>query len=507
MGKKVKTVDGFTPRRRVMNKPLGIQQGKAKKITVKAPKRNASEEFLSPVGSFDLTSDDIEKDLKKVKKNKKQKKPRKKWSKKRKIITGIITFLILLLIGAGIFAHFYLEKLTHGNIGLWDVFTAKDVELKKGENGRTNILVLGTSGYEMDGSGHDGAQLTDSIMIISLDQENKDVAMLSLPRDLHVGYTCTATGKVNEIYWCANQDGTDEAAGIQAAEEQIGEILGLDFQYYVHLDWGALVQAVDAVGGVTVTLDEDIFDDWTNTYITAGVPTTLNGEEALGLARARHGTYSGDFTRGASQQKILIALKERVMEQGLSVGQLFDLMNALGDNVRMDFNADELKTLYNIMGDFNMDNIRQVTLLDADKGINLLTTGTIGGISYVLPTAGDGIYTDIQTYIKQQFSNDPVEREGAQILVLNGTATPGLAGSEKERLEEAGYNVADISDAPEGSCADNYCVYVMNDEKPATKEKLEKFYKVDKTFTADELTVPLYYPDLYDFVVIIGKVE
>ena len=504
MGKKVKTIDGFTPRRSGANRIVGTQQRNGRKITVGTPKRSASEEFLSPIGTFDLTSDDVEKDIKKAKKNKKQKKVHKKWSKKRKIITGIIIFLIVLLVGGVAFVHFYLEKLTGGNIGLWDVFTAKDVELKKGANGRTNILVLGTSGYEMNGSGHDGAQLTDSIMVLSLDQENKDIAMMSLPRDLKVNYTCTGTGKVNEIYWCANQDGTDEIAGVTAAQEEIGDILGLDFQYYVHVDWGALVQVVDAVGGITVTLDEDIFDDWTNTFITAGVPTTLNGEEALGLARARHGTYAGDFTRGASQQKILIALKDKVVEQGLSVGQLFDLMNALGDNVRMDFNADELKTLYNIMKDFNMDNIRQVTLLDAENGINLLTTGTINGISYVLPTAGEGVYTDIRAYLKQQFSNDPVAREGAKILVLNGSGTVGAASTEKEKLEDSGYTVIDIDDAPTDACSAKYCVYAMNDEKSATAEALKKYYNKENLKAAGDLTVQLYNPSLYDFVVIVG---
>lgn len=503
MDKKVKSIDGFTPRPNLQKRAVGIQN--THKTAAKKRKKSSSEDFLAPIGTLSLSSEDIEKDIKASKKQKKAKKPRKKWSKKRKAITVII-IILLLLVGAGLFAHFYLEKLTGGNIGLLDVFTAKDVELKTDQNGRTNILVLGTSGYEMDGSGHDGAQLTDSIMIISLDQKNKDVALLSLPRDLKTDYICTGTGKVNEVYWCANQLGDDEEAGVAAAMEEIGDILGIDFQYYAHLNWGALVQVVDAIGGVTVTLDEDIFDDWTNTFITAGEPTVLDGESALGLARARHGTYSGDFTRGASQQKILMAIKDKVMSEGISIGQLFDLMNAVGDNVRMNFNADELKTLYNMMSDFNMDNIRQITLLDPENGINLVTTGTINGISYVLPTAGDGIYTDIQTYIKQQLSNNPVEREGASVLVLNGTATMGVASTEQEKLEAKGYTVTDISDASEDACSASYCLFAMNNENPATKAALEALYGVtaqDKT----TLTVPLYYPDLYDFVIIVGSAE
>lgn len=521
MSKKVKTIDGFSRPAKGQKRTVGVPaKGKnAKKITVtaaKKAKRAANEDFLAPVGTLDLTSEQIDRDIQKKKgkkvskKAKKNKKPRKKWSKKRKIITGIIIFLILALIGAGIFAHWYLNRVSGGQIGLFDVFTAKDVELKKDANGRTNVLVLGTSGYDMGGSEHDGAQLTDSMMIISLDQEKKDVAMFSLPRDLLVGNTCTETGKVNEIYWCNNQDGTDEEAGATAAMEEVGAILGIDFQYYAHMNWGALVQVVDALGGVTVTLDEDIFDEWTNVYIDAGVPTELDGETALGLARARHGTYQGDFSRGASQQKILVAIEEKVMQEGLSLGQMMDLMGTLGDNVRMNFNADELKTIYNIVTseEFSLENnVRQIALTDLEGELNLFMTDNIGGISYVVPVAGTYDYREIQKYLKQQLSSDAVTREGAEILVLNGTSELGAASAEEEALEEKGFFVADIDDAPEGACVAEYCVYDLTDgEKPATIKKLLKRYKLEEAYGEEDLPVQIY-PGLYDIVVIIGESE
>lgn len=531
MVKKVKYVDGFAPKKAVGRQSrtagFGDKPKKASKNGSRAAKttqttarsrvrRIAIDDFSAPVNTLNLDSEQIDRDVQREalrkkggKKRKNKKKEKKKWSKKRKVLTVLAVLLVLIIAGAGamlIWGQGLLNKLSNGKIGLWDIITAKDVELKKDSNGRTNLLVLGTSGYDMGGSEHDGAQLTDSIMILSIDQATKDVAMLSLPRDLYVGDTCTDTGKINEIYWCNNQDGTNEEKGARAAMEEIGEVLGMDFQYYAHINWGALVQVVNALGGVTVTLDEDIADDWTETYIKAGVPTTLDGERALGLARARHGTAAGDFTRGNSQQKILLAIKDKMAENGLSLIQVMDLMGAVGDNVRTDFNADEVKTLYNLARDFSMENLRQITLLDADKNINYVTTGSLGnGISYVLPTAGATNYTEIQKYLKRALSSDGLQREGAEILVLNGTASAGVASAEEQRLEQKGFYVGDIDDAVAGICDAKYCVYDLSEGKmPISLEALKSFYGV--TELLDGKTLLKYYYNLpYDFVVIVGE--
>lgn len=483
-----------------------------KNVVKSTTRRTAAEDFLKPVQSFDFDSDDVEKMRKSAKNEKKtnkkakkepgyRKNGKKKWSRKKKIIVGIVLFLLAGLIAAGIWAHLMISKMTNGESGLFDAIIAKDVPLKTDENGRTNILVFGTSGYEMSGSGHDGAQLTDSIMVVSLDQETKDVAMISIPRDLKVKMACSA-GKVNEVYWCNNQSGNDEKAGAAALQKQMEDVLGISMQYYVHLDWGALVQIVDSVGGVTVTLDENINDSWTKTYIKAGVPTALNGEEALGLARARHGTAGGDFTRGNSQQKIIVALVNKVMEQGLGITNALSMVNALGDNLRMNFSTDEIRTLANLGKDFNLENMRQVPLVDVDNGVNLVTTGMVGGVSFVLPTAGVSNYKDIQAYIKQQLSSDPAVREAAAIEVLNGSGVSGTAATEQEKLEKDGYKVARIGDAPKGSY-EGYQVYVVNEEMSATKSALEKRYNVEAK-SASEIPAGISTKG-YDIIIIVGK--
>lgn len=354
-------------------------------------------------------------------------------------------------------------------------------------------------GSEGDGI-HDGAQLTDSIMIISLDQESGDLAMLSLPRDLKSLTTCTGTGKINEVYWCNNMEGTDEQAGAEALMNEVGSILGVDFQYYAHINWGSLVQIVDTLGGINVTLDEDIEDYYyTGAVFEAGVPYTINGGQALGLARARHGTASGDFSRGASQQKILIGIKDKVFEKSLSLTDLMSLASTLGDNLRTNFSVDELKTLAHLTSDFDFDKMRQISLIDP---IQLMTTGTINGISYVIPVGGANYYTDIQEYVAKMFSSDPRSYEDSSILVLNATETPGLASTEQATLEEDGYHNIYIDDTPAGDYTDDYTLYSLTDSAPGTKKLLEEKYNTTAK-SASEL--PATFPTNYDFILIINK--
>ncbi len=476
---------------------------------------NVTEDFLQPVQAFDFDEEtgELKAAQTPVEESPKLKKEKKKISKKRKIITSIILFIVLLLIGAVIWLILWgndiIAKITGGQgnvLSLLNLTSETYEPLKTDENGRTNILAFGTSGYNMDGEEgngvHDGAQLTDSIMVISLNQETGDVAMLSLPRDLKVSSTCTATGKINEIYWCNNMDNNDEQAGAEALMNEVGTILGLDFQYYAHLNWGSLVQIVNTLDGINVTLDEDIADYYyTGAVFNAGVEYTIDGEQALGLARARHGTTSGDFTRGASQQKILIGIKDKIFEKNLSLSDIMSLASTLGDNLRTNFSLEEMKTLAHLTFDFDFDTIRQVSLIEPNR---LMTTGDINGISYVLPSGGANYYLKIQDYVATMFSNDPRSYEDSTILVLNGGDLAGVASTEKERLEEAGYTSIYVDDAPEGEYSEGYTLYALTNSAPGTQKLLEEKYE-QTAKTLEEL--PEGITTDYDFVIIINKTD
>lgn len=482
-----------------------------KKPIAEKPKTDAIEDFLAPVEALNL-----DEKPEKSKKTKKLDRPKKSHKARRVIL--IVIFVILLLIGGflawGIlWGNDIIAKITggRGNIAdLW-TFTEETYEpLKTDSNGRTNILAFGTSGYNMEGDEgkgtHAGAQLTDSIMMISLNQDTGDIAMLSLPRDLKASPTCTRTGKINEVYWCnggggnASTEQEEKAAG--ALMTEVGSILGVDFQYYAHLNWGSLVQIVDTLGGITIVLDEDIHDYyWTGAVFEAGKEYTINGEQALGLARARHGTTGGDFSRGSSQQKILIGIKNKLLEKNLSIPDLISLASALGDNLRTNFSLQEFKTLAHFSSEYDFENMRQISLYNPSEGIRYMTTGTIDGISYVLPSAGVGNYGAIQSYVAARLSNDPRTYEGATIAVFNATDEDGLAALNRDSLKEDGFEITTIGNSEAGTYEDQYTVYAVSDKVKGTVELLEKFYGV-KSKPSSEL--PEGVPRDYDIIIVLG---
>ena len=504
-----KSVTKKTTPKKVTAKKPSAPKTTTKPVVSPTPAKpiSTTEDFLKPVQAFDFDeqSGELKASASPIKKGKKMKKDKKPKSKKRKIITTIVIILLILLIaGVGVilWLNGKLGNMTNdGN--LFDFFSETYDPLKTDENGRTNILAFGTSGYDMEGTEgeyvHDGAQLTDSIMVISLNQETGDVAMLSLPRDLKVSSTCTATGKINEVYWCNNMEGDNDQAGAEALMAEVSDILGVDFQYYAHLNWGSLVSIVDILGGITVTVDEDIDDSlYTGAVFQAGVPYTIDGGQALGLARARHGTISGDFTRGASQQKILVGIKDRVLEKNLSISDLLGLADTLGNNFSSSFSVSELKTLAHLLSEFDFNNMRQVSLIEPE---NFMATSNINGISYVIPAGGNGYYKAIQDYIAKMFSNDPRVYEDATILILNGTDTPGLASTEEANLATDEYTNIYTDNAPEGVYEDDYTLYALTDAKPGSQKAFEEKYNI-KAQSAENL--PAGIPTNYDFVLILG---
>lgn len=477
-----------------------------------APKQSV-EDFLKPIQAFDFNengelkeSKDSVKDMKKHSKYR-DKASKKKPSKKRRIITSVILVIVLILIGLITWAVFWgndiIAKITGGQGNIFDL--VKFVEptydpLKTDENGRTNILAFGTSGYNMEGDEgngkHAGAQLTDSIMAISLNQETGDIAMVSLPRDLKASPTCTATGKINEVYWCNNPRGEDEEAGATALMTEVGSILGMDFQYYVHINWGSLVTIVNIVDGITITLDEPIHDYYyTKANYDAGVEYTLNGEQALGLARARHGTKGGDFTRGDSQQKILIAIKDKLVAKDLSITDYIDLLNSLGDNFRSNFSIDEFKTMAHLTFDFDFESMRQISLYP-----DYMTTGSINGISYVLPRGGAGNYGSIQSYVAKMISNDPRSYEEPSIAIYNASEQVGIASDENIKLTDEGYTISVTDNAPEGEYPTGTTIYAFTN-KPGTKAMLEKLYN---TSVVTGENIPASLPANYDFIIVLN---
>lgn len=440
----------------------------------------------------------------------------------RRIVKWAIIFVVLVLALAGGWLA-YKTLNASGNIFKGNIFgLVQSQPLKQDSNGRSNILVLGTS---EDDPGHGGAFLTDSMMVVSIDQKNKTASMFSIPRDLYVKYgmACNSgeQGKINEYFNCVNEDYTTPEAEQERLTETrkfVGEIFGLDIQYGVHVNNTVIKDAVNAVGGVDVDIqgsngDPGILDrnfDWRCSYKCHLVKYDngvhhLDGEHALYLAMARgdiaptYGLGNSNFDREKNQQKIIVALKEKAVSTGTltDLGKVTGLIDSLGNNLRTNFETSEIRTLMTLGSDIPSTSIKSISLFGDDNSI--VTSGSYNGASVVMPAAGIFDYTELRTFLKQKLSTDPVTREGANIIVLNGSGVAGVAQTEADKLTEAGFIVSDVDNAPAGDYADVE-VYQIGDGMAGTKQRLESAFGVKVKKTIPPVTVA----EGINFVLIFG---
>lgn len=459
---------------------------------------------------------ETDKKSKRAKRRKDKKSDRRPRSKAKRIIKWVLISLgIIAVLVAG---YVFLKAVLAGNSIFKGSFLdiVQSQRLKEDQNGRSNFLIFGT-----EAEGHPGADLTDSIMVMSIDQDEKNAYMVSLPRDLWVEFDAPCDlgnqSKLNAVYYCGSDDGVDEPAGADALRKKAGEITGLDVQYYIHVNWAAVTDAVNAVGGVDVKIESEdprgILDrgmDWTCNYTCYlvnyknGEVAHLDGIHALALARARnaqggYGLPGGNFDREQNQQKIIRALREKAVSAGTltNIGAITGLIDTLGKNFRTNIETKEVRTLMDIGRDIKNEDIHSLTLVGEEEP--LVTTGAYNGQSIVRPIAGLFDYSDIAAYIEKNLTSDPVTREAAHVTVLNGSGTSGVAQQQADKLEELGFVVDGVDNAPEGNYG-KATIYQINKDKTASAAKLKEIYGVTPKTTAPPVSVV----GETDFLVIIG---
>ncbi len=476
------------------------------------------------------------------------KKPRRRLRLPKSLAGRIALFvaIILLVIGGFLVIKTFVVSGSLFNGGSILSLLTPGEPLKTDSQGRTNIIVFGTSQDDSvhqaaDGGG--GLWLTDSIQLMSIDQKAKTVKMVAVPRDLWVKLDNCEIGdysKINAVYECGSKlyNSTQHVTGDYKAQDTAGAkglmtriqtVTGIQPQYFVHVDYSVLKQATDAVGGIDVNIVGDgasgIYDtnfDWNcphgprtckNVYYPHDGTYHLNGQQALYLARARadSGAYSylnfgldqGDFDRQANQQKIMIALKDKAESAGVLANPvaLSKLLDALGSNVTMSFSAGEVKTLLDFSAKLPKNGIQSVSLVDAKNPV--VMNDMVSGQSAVVPTSGPYDYSSIINYLMRQLSTNPATKENASVGVYNASGVGGRAGKLQTPLQQLGLVVdttgnADASDAGSGG----YALYDQSNGKmPLTLQLLQKTLGVKATTSA----VPGDITSTDDFVVVINR--
>jgi LCP family protein required for cell wall assembly len=226
---------------------------------------------------------------------------------------------------------------------------------------RFNVLLLGS---DNDLKFAANAVLTQVMILVSIDPTTHDVAMISIPRDFWVPIRGYGYQKIDVAY---------EVGGVALARSTVESLFGVKIDYYAWVGLSGLVQVIDTLGGVDVTVQHPILDeaypDDLNTadpyayfrlYIPAG-PQHLDGTTALQYVRSRHGDFLSDFGRSQRQQQVLVAIKTRVQTMS-AIAHVPRLVAALEGSVKTDLSVPAIVQLAALSRNVPPSNIRQQVL-------------------------------------------------------------------------------------------------------------------------------------------------
>lgn len=364
--------------------------------------------------------------------------PKKRNPQGQKKVFVLLIFLAVLfgVVGARFWKYL--------SIGL-QIFTNNKIELKQSQQ-RVNLLLLGVGGGT-----HEGPDLTDTIILASIDINTKEAVLISMPRDFWVP---ELRAKINSAYTTGEEK--QKGKGLLLASAVVRRVTGQEIDYALKIDFSGFVKAVDLIGGLDIEV-ENTFDDYAypltgrendlcghlemeiaslSAQIASGSAdaeeifscryehlhfdqgeTHMDGITALKYVRSRHaeGQEGSDFARSKRQEKVVAAFKDKIF----SLNLLFDPVKALNiieiikksidTNVKEEEYADFIKLAQNLRG----VSIKSVVLDMGDT-----QTGRPGLLMnpplmeeylnqwVLIPANGNGNYKGIQKYVECEINEN-----------------------------------------------------------------------------------------------------
>lgn len=368
--------------------------------------------------------------------------------------------------------------------------TSTERELTGEEDDRINILLLGNGG-----AGHDGPELTDTIIFASFRPSTNEIGLLSIPRDLLVPIPGYGQNKINHVnaYGEIDSPGT----GPEFASEVISDILDQEIHYYAKVDFDGFEELIDAVDGVDVYVDT-AFSDYTYPTSDDLVQTIsfatgwqhMDGKTALQFSRSRHGTNGegSDFARAERQQKVILAAKDELLSPSvlLSPGKLNQLVELFQEHVDTDLTFWEMVKLGRLAPE--IDSVNQLVLDTSAE--SPLYGSTINGSYVILPKSDD--WSEVQYLAEHIFTSSslstnlavgaisPLEIETSVSLeIQNGTTTTGLAFETSQLLSSSGFDVVTVGNADRRNYTTTVIYDLSDGEQSEALAVLKQFFEAD----------------------------
>lgn len=443
--------------------------------------------------------------------NRNRRKTKAKKSTGKKILIGI---LIVLLLGIAWFTY-RTYKNGWGLSGMLATVVGHDENTKKNLS-EIKVLILGVS-TDLD------SELTDTIMVASYNPNTQKANLLSIPRDSYTGKNtakATASLKINALY---NIEKTPEKT-----LKAVNEITGLDIKYYVIVKTEALIQLVDAIGGVEFNVPIDMkYDDPTQDLhidLKAGTQK-LDGEKAEQVLRFRHSnpdkitgqmsTYpseygNDDFGRMRTQRDFISALLKQTLKPG-NIFKLGEILEIAHKNVETNLELSYIKDYIPYAVEFNTDNLQTATLpgttpdMKDTNNVSIfvinkkLSTELIQSMFYGDSTeeeSEDNTITNSLNTTSNSISSTTVNDDELKIELINGSGNTSKLEEAKTKLEEAGFTVKKTGKTSTISKT------VITNKKNATDEQLKNIKQV---LNAGSISTNKQASSQVDVTIVIGE--
>lgn len=281
--------------------------------------------------------------------SKKTKKSTRKQKQRNKLIVFGVEVVLLIVVVAGLaiftkLASLYNkvetgEKLDNSEAGINDIDTEQAEVLK----GYTNIALFGLDNRTV---GNYESGRSDTIMVASINNETKEVKLVSVYRDTYLSVGGGKYNKANTAY---------SYGGIKQAVQMLNTNLDLDITQYVCVDWTAVIETIDALGGIEIDLtsaevtqlnkylkDVDAVTGQTTEKIKSSGVQTLNGSQATTYARIRK-TSGNDYRRASRQRIVLEAMLNKAKDA--DVNTLLNICENIFDDIQTNLTLAEILDL------------------------------------------------------------------------------------------------------------------------------------------------------------------
>jgi len=295
-------------------------------------------------------------------------------------------------------------------------------------------------------------------MVARIDPPQKRVTLLSIPRDTRVEVPGYGETKINAAL---------AYGGPALAIETVTEFTGLPISHYAKIDFLGFKQIVDALGGVTVEVPEDIYDMKAANHVEEAARLEqgvqrLDGAHALTFVRSRQ-FPEGDLQRIRNQQAFLKALLAE-MRKPANLLSLPSVIEAAADSMTTDMSVGTMLRIANQMKDMEPEDLETVTMPG--------TPQTIDGASYVI--ADEEAFAELLDRIKRGERVEVVEGEApamdpadVSVTVRNGAGIEGVAAEAAELLAGAGFTVGEVGNADQFVYEETLVVYSGDDRSGA----------------------------------------